>query len=78
MTDEASQTDAGKSAVTCAVKSGRGDEHAFTFQKGTTVGDAANEEAEGVSPRDDYGEVFINNQPRSYRLTDAAAELYRQ
>lgn len=75
--------DGGESTVTFTVKSGRGDEQEFTFQKGTKVGEAAIEVAEefGYDPSDptfvlpDEGELDRKKPLARYQLDGESVTL---
>lgn len=75
--------DRGESTVTFTVKSGRGDEQEFTFQKGTKVGEAAIEVADefGYDPSDptfvhpDEGELDRDKPLAKFHLDGESVTL---
>ena len=83
MSEKAADADAGESTVTFTVKSGRGDAEEFTFQKGTKVGEAAEEiaDAYGYDADDptfvhpDEGELDRNKPLARYDLEGDSVTL---
>ena len=83
MSEKAADADAGESTVTFTVKSGRGDAEEFTFQKGTKVGEAAEEVADayGYDADDptfvhpDEGELDRNKPLARYDLEGDSVTL---
>jgi len=79
-------TDQGASTVTFTVKSGRGDSQEFEFQKGTKVGEAAEEVAEtyGYNPDDptfvhpEEGELDRNKPLAPYHLNGDTVTLVNE
>ncbi|KOX91576.1 hypothetical protein AMS69_17780 [Haloarcula rubripromontorii] len=79
-------TDQGASTVTFTVKSGRGDNQEFEFEKGTKVGDAAKEVAEeyGYDPNDptfvhpEEGELDRNKPLAPYHLDGDTVTLVNE
>jgi len=83
VSEKEADVDAGESTVTFTVKSGRGDAEEFTFQKGTKVGEAAEEVADayGYDPDDptfvhpDEGELDRNKPLARYHLDGNTVNL---
>lgn len=83
MSEKEADADAGESTVTFTIKSGRGDAEEFTFQKGTKVGEAAEEVADayGYDPADptfvhpDDGELDRNKPLARYDLDGDSVTL---
>ena len=79
-------TDQGASTVTFTVKSGRGDNQEFEFEKGTKAGDAAKEVAEeyGYDPNDptfvhpEEGELDRNKPLAPYHLDGDTVTLVNE
>jgi len=86
VSEKAADADAGESTITFIIKSGRGNAEEFTFQKGTKVGEAAEEAADayGYDPDDptfvvpDEGELNRNKPLARYDLDGDTVNLVNE